>query len=576
MKQTSYILFCLISIFGYGQVTLATETDSKELKLNEKLSFTIILGIRGEDFQEESPLKLPDLSKFNIIGSASETYTNVDPLTKTRVKQLFYHLILEPKQAGKFKIGSALVQVSGRMYKSEPFEVVVKDGGTPKIEPRDRVLANDVFLNLEAEDKQVYENEPVVLVLRAFSRNYDNFRKVENIRIPKQNDSRIHAISYKKEDIEQSADMASQVIATFVYFPEKSGSTVVPSVAANIASPNNKIVSNRVNINVKSLPEKKPGGFKNAVGKFSVELINPGESDVEIDKPLDIWVKISGVGNLKNLQVPKILQSENYSFFKPKASSKVTLSENGFSGEITERYVLIPKTEGSIAVRLENFSYFNPAEDRYVNLGKKELIINSLNSEMFSDKKSTLEKVIDNTNSVLETVKLPALSSDRERKTDKKGINWAFVMGNFLLVVAAATLIFSLKNRRKNKEFLLQTTGQNSITTIAETEELLKKSQFLDYDAHFIFLKNLMEQEEYDHFFNSYEELHQEAGNHILEREGESLKHYLEAINGNQFGEEFELFRSTIQMEKYAPIHEKENIEKLYGDIVKFYSQITK
>ena len=95
MKQkTSYILFILISILGYGQVTLATETNAKELRMNDKLSFTIVLGIRGEDFQEESPLKLPDLSKFNIIGSASETYTNVDPLTKTRVKQLFYHLIL--------------------------------------------------------------------------------------------------------------------------------------------------------------------------------------------------------------------------------------------------------------------------------------------------------------------------------------------------------------------------------------------------------------------------------------------------------------------------------------------------
>ncbi len=577
MKQkTSYILFILVSILGYGQVTLATETNAKELRMNDKLSFTIVLGIRGEDFQEESPLKLPDLSKFNIIGSASETYTNVDPLTKTRVKQLFYHLILEPKQAGKLKIGSALVQVSGRMYKSEPFEIVVKESA-PKVESRDRSLANDVFLNLEVEDTQVYENEPVVLVLRAFSRNYDNFRKVQDIQIPRNNEGRIHAISYRKEDIEQNADMASQVIATMVYFPEKSGNAVIPSVAAHIASSgSNQLISNKVNINVKSLPAKKPNGFKNAVGKFSVELINTGEREVEIDKPLDIIVKVSGVGNLKNIKMPKILHSENYSFFKPKTSSKITLGKAGFSGEIIEQYVLIPKTEGNIAVRLENFSYFNPSDDQYINLGEKELVIHSLSAEMFSDKKSTLEKVIDNTNSVLETVKLPTISSDSKKRTEGKGINWSFVMGNLLLIVAAGTLIFSLKNRKKSKEFSLQSIQQNPVMTIAETEELLKKNEFLDYDAHFDFLKKLMSKEEYEQFFNSYEDLHQEAGNHVFEREEKSLKDYLGEVKGNQFSEDFELFRSTIQMEKYAPIHEQENIEKLYEDIVKFYSQITK
>ena len=112
--------------------------------------------------------------------------------------------------------------------------------------------------------------------------------------------------------------------------------------------------------------------------------------------------------------------------------------------------------------------------------------------------------------------------------------------------------------------------------TIAETEELLKKNEFLDYDAHFDFLKKLMSKEEYEQFFNSYEDLHQEAGNHVFEREEKSLKDYLGEVKGNQFSEDFELFRSTIQMEKYAPIHEQENIEKLYEDIVKFYSQITK
>ena len=65
--------------------------------------------------------------------------------------------------------------------------------------------------------------------------------------------------------------MASQVIAMFIIFPEEAGNVEIEPVSAMVKTPEiNKIISNKVKINVKTLPKDSPENFKNAVGKFQV------------------------------------------------------------------------------------------------------------------------------------------------------------------------------------------------------------------------------------------------------------------------------------------------------------------
>ena len=212
-----------------------------------------------------------------------------------------------------------MVTVNGKIYKSEPFDVIVKEGDK-RAENTD-YFSKEVFLNLDIDDKEVYENQPVVAVLRAYSKNFNNFRKVENIKVPKQNDARIKPISYKKQDIENTdGEYSSQVIATFVIFPEKSGNIEIEPVSALIKTPGvSKISSNKVKLNVKTLPKGSPENFKNAVGKFNITINSSAkENTAELGKPIDVAVKISGLGNLDENKLPKIIESADYTFLHQK------------------------------------------------------------------------------------------------------------------------------------------------------------------------------------------------------------------------------------------------------------------
>jgi len=286
MKKLQYITFLLLSVISYGQVTFLTDVNVKEAKPNEPIVLTIVQEVAGDDLVQQSPLRMPDLSKFDIIGTASEQNTFIDQRKGLRVNQFVYQYYLMPKVSGKVKIGSALLTVNGKIYKSEPFDILVKDGSK---NPEADYLAKDVYLNLEVSDKTVYENQPTVAVLRAYSKNFDNFRKLENIKVSEQSNAIVKPISYKKQNIETKDDgeYSSQVIATFVIFPEKSGNVEIEPVSALVKNTEmGKVVSNKVKINVKNLPTGSPESFKNAVGNFnvSIETID-APKEIEINKP---------------------------------------------------------------------------------------------------------------------------------------------------------------------------------------------------------------------------------------------------------------------------------------------------
>ena len=126
IKKNLYILFTLASVFSFAQVNLYSEVNTNEAKMNSPIIFTVVLEIFGEDLVQETPIKLPDFSKFNY-DYASEQNTFIDPVKKIRINQLVYQFALDPKQTGNVKIGSALVKVNGKMYKTDPIDIMVKE-----------------------------------------------------------------------------------------------------------------------------------------------------------------------------------------------------------------------------------------------------------------------------------------------------------------------------------------------------------------------------------------------------------------------------------------------------------------
>ncbi len=158
--------------------------------------------------------------------------------------------------------------------------------------------SGEVFLNMEIEDRDIYQDQPTIAVLKVYSRNMDNLRKVKNIHLPHQDNIYVHPINFSKSEIDPSGygNMASQVLAMFMVFPNEAGYVEVPGVSASVNSYSgkNKIVSNKVKLNVRKLPEGAPECFKNAVGNFNVSVYNASKEKAEAKKPLNVVVKVSG------------------------------------------------------------------------------------------------------------------------------------------------------------------------------------------------------------------------------------------------------------------------------------------
>jgi len=425
MRQINYILFFIFSsISGYGQVSLISATNTREYKVREPFNLSIGMEIAG-DMHQQTPIKLPDLSKFEVLGNASEAFTFIDPETGVQVKQIVYQLILLPKQTGKIKIGSALVQVNGKVYRSDAFDIIVKDGGRRRFEENH---LREVHLSMETENREVYENQPVVVVLKAYGRNYDDFRKVHDIRFPAVKGD-LYPISTAKQEVSiENEEIASQIIGSFVVFPEKSGEfSILPTLAK---LNNDKISSNKLKINVKKLPDKAPESFKNAVGEFKIELTAPNKKEIEINKPFDVFVKLSGEGNLKSITLPKIIESADYSILKPRQKADIQTKSKGLLGEITEHYLIVPKKEGEIVVKTD------------------ELRINSIKPKE-PEKQNFVMEGLEETGHILKKVTLLPISNEER----EEGFNWQRILaGSFLGIM----LLVLLRLRRKKSSVKIE------------------------------------------------------------------------------------------------------------------------
>lgn len=573
-----YILLTLASVITYGQVNLSMDADKTEYAGKDIINLTIVLELNGSDLVQQTGFQLPDLSKFNIIGSGSVTNTVIDPATNTLITQKVSRIALEPKKKGKIKIGSVLVTVNNRIYKTEPFDVNIRD-----IVDRRSLAANtsnDVYLNMEIDDRDVYQDQPTVAVLRVYSRNMDNLRKVKNIHLPQQDNINVHPINFDKSEIDPSGygNMPSQVLAMFMVFPNEAGYVEVPGVSASVSTYSNKtkIVSNKVKINVRKLPEGAPECFKNAVGNFNVNVYNASKEKPEAKKPLNVVVKVSGEGNLPDMELPKIAASPDYEVFAPKITSKVAPGTSGMKGEILANYVIIPKKSGVISIKTEQFAFFDPASKEYVDLGQKTLDLNAFSHDQILEARSTVEKVNEYTNNLLETVNTPVLKTTSFKVKEKNKFHWNILLTNIAILISLFVGYLLFKNWQKKRTLVRETIPSKPLGSVAETEKEIRELMKTDINDYFGYLENLKDNGEYEKFFATLEELDEEVRGQYFQASIPEFKDFLEKHKGSSVAEEYSKLQQKVQMEKYNPVKSAEALEELLKTIVNLYSQISK
>lgn len=578
-SRLTYILFLLLSVTSYGQVNLRVTSDKTVYSTTDIINLTILLEIEGNDYNnQQTKLRSPDFSKFNLIGTGSVTNGLMDPETNMVIYQSVTRLALEPKQKGKVKIGSFLITINNKIYKTEPFEILVKEA-----DKKASVAANpskDVYLNMEVDDRDVYQDEPTIAVLKVYSRNMDNLRKVKNIHLPKDNSLDVYPISMTKSEIDPSdyGNMSSQVLAIFMIFPNEAGYVEVPGASASVSSyaGKSKIVSNKVKINVKKLPEGSPEYFKNAVGNFKVSIANASKEKAEVKKPINVLVKVSGEGNLKSLELPKIAESPDYDVFAPKITSKVTTQTTGMKGEILANYLVIPKKAGDISIRTEDFAFFDPSKKEYVDLGHEMLNVRAFSHEQIMESRTAVEKVNEYTNTFLETVNTPVLKTTSLKVKEKNKFHWNVLFVNIAILIGLFFTYILFKSWQKKRKSSKVSVPLQPVGSVAETEREIRESLKTDINDYFSYLENLKDKGDYQKFFQTYEELDSEVRGQYSESVAADFAGFLEKYKDHTTAEEYRNLTQKIQMEKYTPVQSSEAMDALLRSIVNLYSKISK
>ena len=237
--------------------------------------------------------------------------------------------------------------------------------------------------------------------------------------------------------------------------------------------------------------------------------------------------------------------------------------------------MVIPKKTGTISVDFENFSFFDPSAKKYVDLGAKSVLLNVKTHEQIVDSKSTLEKVNDYTNTVLETVNTPVLQTHNLKIKDKNKINWKIVAGNLALMAALFSIFLVVKKRiKKGKEKPVEV--KKPIVTIAETEALLRAKMNHQFEDHAEYLKKVVEEKDFEKFFSTYDELKDDVKKSFETSTESEFRKYLEDHKGRILADQYRALSEQIQIEKYAPYHSEDQIEELLKRIISIYTEIRK
>ena len=386
----------LVMMMPLGQamaqgVSFEAKVSKRTLGLNERLRVDFIMNENGDDFTP------PSFSGFRVVGGPNQSISN-SWVNGKRSFSKTYTYFLTPTQKGALTIAQATIDIDGETYKTTPVKITVTEAVEVPRDPNSPEYLIDDNLHLVAEisNTRPYLNEAITVVYKLYFRSplrISDGRAVEN---PQFADFWSHNIDIPQLKVENSTykgETYSVVVwKKSVLYPQKTGKlTLEPlSLSLVIDLPSNRrdffgnrilqqssrtITAGRRTIDVKSLPEKgKPANFMGAVGQFNFDaLIN--KNTLKATESFEIKLKVTGNGNLKLFNLPKLVLPNTLEVFEPEHAENVKTTLSGMQGNIEDNYTVVPRFQGKYPVASVSFSYFDPKKEEYFTLLSSEHIV---------------------------------------------------------------------------------------------------------------------------------------------------------------------------------------------------------
>jgi len=572
-KYLLYILFFLFSSHAFGQVEMKVIVDNKNVQVGQEVPILIVA-------KSENPfqIKMPafDPEKVEVLGYQTSTQSTIDEQGKRSTETNFL-LVVRPKTPGALKIGSFLAGQGSDIYKTEPFDFAVNNG-TQRENNYFRTPNNQVDIQMKLNRRQVFLNQAAVLVVTAISENMNSLANVRDIKFQPTYGLSYHEVPVKQTDISRIDNRYSIVVAEYLIFASQPGKIDIPPVLATVTQGGQvqNIKSNGEVLNVNPLPKDAPNNFTNAVGEFTSTLNVIGNGDYEINKPVRLQLKLSGTGNLKDLKLPTFKNDKGFRVFKPKVKYDVAPTKEGYKGEVTAEYVVIPEKKGNQKLELEGLSYFDPKAEEYKTFEGESLTMSVENKA--SEKNLSLSNLSEKASELLAIPKVKKDIKAEQNILQRMGIPLISLI--VLIILGSILAYYFYKNKKAKAKKATAKKGESlaavETSNISEAEEEIRKQQTFDVTAHLEYFRKLIDEKQYEEFFSSFDSMNNELAEHLQKQYSLSVSQYLEQNFGLAFVDEFKKINGKAQMLKYSPFKDSGSIDELYHEINSYYSKFAK
>lgn len=407
MKQ--FILFLFLTCYSLmAQNQFVAQASKNNITLNEKVTIEFSMNFDGDNF--EAPQF--ELSGFRVIFGPSQSISQAWINGKSSYNKS-YSYVLIPTKKGTLSIKQAEIEYNGKIYKSAPIKITVTDAEpepTQNSAPiAGKVSSKSLFLVAEISNSNPYLNEPIEIVYKLyFGYNVALTSDWNEVGKPKYNNFWSQNIDVKdlvaEEGIYKGERIRYAILRKAILYPQKTGNLEIEPLTLDIdyeiatgrtdffgqmetITANKRVTSGSKVIAVKPLPiAGKPDSFDGAVGNFTFD-ITPSRTTVKNGEPIDLVITIAGTGNLKLFNLPKPILNEELEVYDPEHKENVTTQSNGMTGNITDKYTIIPQYKGDYAIKPIEFSYFDTQSKSYKTLASKEIKINVLDGPIASGNK---------------------------------------------------------------------------------------------------------------------------------------------------------------------------------------------
>lgn len=369
------------------------------VKVGERFRMTYEVNAKTDAPHFELPDALTVLSGPNVSQQTSFQFINGKQSSSFNLT--FTYIMVADKE-GTHTIPPASVEEDGKEYKSNPIDIEVIKGNTPaktnnnQKQPKSNNKSqaksggDKFFVRVLLSRNNIYQGEHVVATLKLYTKV--NISGFQDIKFPSfsgffnQEIETPQNISLERENVNGTIYQTG-IIKKYVLFPQRSGKLTIDPFeleavvrerqrsrdpfddffGGNFRSYTIKDKSPKITLNVKPLPSGAPMNFGGAVGNYKLET-SVDKTALKTNESITLRVKITGEGNLKLIETPKLNFPGDFEVYDPKVNQNIKVTPSGSRGSITYEYLLIPRHAGSFTLNPLKFSYFNPAIKKYKTL----------------------------------------------------------------------------------------------------------------------------------------------------------------------------------------------------------------